>query len=83
MAGKIVSRLETQNSVVILCSEGYTKEYSPGFQGAIDTMIKQLEPKIGVRIRKSIIGYSLRNGDPTCEEIYQGAIIAGEVVRCI
>lgn len=83
LAHKISARLETQNSVVILCSEGYTKEYSPGFQGAIDTMIKQLEPKIGVRIRKSIIGYSLRNGDPTCEEIYQGTIMAGEVVRCI
>ncbi|WP_202305596.1 6-phosphofructokinase [Dryocola clanedunensis] len=83
LAGKITARLESQNSVVILCSEGYTKEYSPGFQGAIDTMIKQLEPKIGVRIRKSIIGYSLRNGDPTCEEIYQGTIMAGEVVRCI
>ncbi len=83
LAHKISARLETQNSVVILCSEGYTKEYSPGFQGAIDTMIKQLEPKIGVRIRKSIIGYSLRNGDPTCEEIYQGTIMASEVVRCI
>jgi len=46
-------------------------------------MIKQLEPKIGVRIRKSIIGYSLRNGEPTCEEIYQGTIMATEVVRCI
>jgi len=83
LAGKITARLESQNSVVILCSEGYTKEYSPGFQGAIDTMIKQLEPKIGVRIRKSIIGYSLRNGEPTCEEIYQGTIMATEVVRCI
>jgi len=83
LAQKITVRLAEQNSVVILCSEGYTKEYSPGFQGAIDTMIKLLEPKIGVRIRKSIIGYSLRNGDPTCEEIYQGTIMAGEVVRCI
>lgn len=67
---------------MILCSEGYTKEYSPSFQGAIDTMIKQLEPKIGVRIRKvNCIGYNLRNGDPTSE--HQGTIMAGEVVRCI
>ncbi|MFN1140321.1 6-phosphofructokinase [Serratia quinivorans] len=83
LAEKISRRLEQQNSVIILCSEGYTKEYSPGFQGAIDTMIKQLEPKIGVRIRKTIMGYGLRNGDPTCEEIYQGTIMASEVVRCI
>ncbi|MBO1502000.1 6-phosphofructokinase [Serratia proteamaculans] len=83
LAEKISQRLEQQNSVIILCSEGYTKEYSPGFQGAIDTMIKQLEPKIGVRIRKTIMGYGLRNGDPTCEEIYQGTIMASEVVRCI
>lgn len=46
-------------------------------------MIARLEPRIGVRIRKTIIGYGLRNGDPTCEEIYQGTIIASEVVRCI
>jgi hypothetical protein len=26
-------------------------------------MIKQLEPQIGVRIRKTIIGYGLRSGD--------------------
>lgn len=83
LAERIRARLEVQNSVVILCSEGYTREYSPGFQGAIDTLIKQLEPLTGVRIRKTIIGYGLRNGDPTCEEIYQGAIMAAEVVRCI
>jgi len=80
---ELSQRLASQNSVVILCSEGYTREYTPGFQGAIDTMIKQLEPRIGVRIRKTIIGYGLRNGDPTCEEIYQGTIMASEVVRCI
>jgi len=83
LAQRIRERLAQQNSVIILCSEGYTKEYFPGFQGAIDTMIKQLEPKIGVRIRKTIVGFGLRNGDPTCEEIYQGAIMANEVVRCI
>jgi len=83
LAKKIKQKMKTQNSIIILCSEGYTKEYTPGFQGAIDTMIKQLEPKIGIRIRKTIIGYSLRNGDPTCDEIYQGTIIVGELVRCI
>ena len=83
LSQRITDRLASQNSVVILCSEGYTREYTPGFQGAIDTMIKQLEPRIGVRIRKTIIGYGLRNGDPTCEEIYQGTIMASEVVRCI
>ncbi|WHT00817.1 MAG: diphosphate--fructose-6-phosphate 1-phosphotransferase [Pantoea stewartii] len=83
LAGRITQRLSEQNSVIILCSEGYTREYSPGFQGAIDTLIKQLEPLIGVRIRKTIVGYGLRNGDPTCEEIYQGTIMASEVVRCI
>ena len=65
LAERITRKLSTQNSVVILCSEGYTKEDSPGFQGAIDTMIKQLEPQIGVRIRKTIVGYGLRSGDPT------------------
>ncbi|MCS3408798.1 6-phosphofructokinase [Serratia sp. AKBS12] len=83
LADKVKRRLERQNSVIILCSEGYTKEYSPGFQGAIDTMIAQLEPRIGVRIRKTIVGYGLRNGEPTCEEIYQGTLMASEVVRCI
>ncbi|MFU0923052.1 6-phosphofructokinase [Kluyvera sichuanensis] len=83
LAERVKQKLASQNSVVILCSEGYTREYSPGFQGAIDTMIKQLEPRIGVRIRKTIIGYGLRSGDPTCEEIYQGTIMANEVVRCI
>lgn len=83
LAKRVKQKLASQNSVVILCSEGYTREYSPGFQGAIDTMIKQLEPRIGVRIRKTIIGYGLRSGDPTCEEIYQGTIMANEVVRCI
>ncbi|MEM6159041.1 6-phosphofructokinase [Erwinia sp. P6884] len=83
LAERIKERLAGQNSVIILCSEGYTKEYSPGFQGAIDTLIKQLEPRIGVRIRKTLMGYGLRNGDPTCEEIYQGTIMASEVVRCI
>lgn len=83
LARRIKHKLTVQNSVIILCSEGYTREYSPGFQGAIDTMIKQLEPLIGERIRKTIVGYGLRNGDPTCEEIYQGTIMANEVVRCI
>jgi 6-phosphofructokinase 1 len=83
LAERITQRLAAQNSVIILCSEGYTREYSPGFQGAIDTLIKQIEPLVGVRIRKTIIGYGLRNGDPTCEEIYQGTIMASEVARCI
>ncbi|WP_312952513.1 6-phosphofructokinase [Superficieibacter sp.] len=83
LAQRIKDRLTRQNSVIVLCSEGYTKEYYPGFQGAIDTMIAQLEPRIGVRIRKTIVGFGLRNGDPTCEEIYQGTIMANEVVRCI
>ena len=40
LAQRITQRLAQQNSVIILCSEGYTREYSPGFQGAIDTLIK-------------------------------------------
>ncbi|WP_034916915.1 MULTISPECIES: 6-phosphofructokinase [Erwinia] len=83
LAKKITDKIEVQNSVIILCSEGYTKEYTPGFQGAIDTMIGKLEHKIGIRIRKTILGYGLRNGTPTGEEIIQGAILAEEVVRCI
>jgi 6-phosphofructokinase 1 len=83
LAERITRKLSRQNSVIILCSEGYTKEYTPGFQGAIDTLITQLEPKIGVRIRKTLIGYGLRSGDPTGEEIYQGTLMATEVVRCI
>lgn len=83
LAARITQRLAAQNSVIILCSEGYTREYSPGFQGAIDTLIKQLEPLTGVRIRKTIMGYGLRNGDATCEEIYQGTLMASEVARCI
>ncbi|PLR41732.1 permease [Chimaeribacter californicus] len=83
LAERITQKLSRQNSVIILCSEGYTKEYTPGFQGAIDTLITQLEPKIGVRIRKTLIGYGLRSGDPTGEEIYQGTLMATEVVRCI
>ncbi len=35
LAERITRKLSTQNSVVILCSEGYTKEYSPGFQGRL------------------------------------------------
>ncbi|OAT76756.1 permease [Mangrovibacter phragmitis] len=83
LVSRIQHKLAEQNSVIILCSEGYTKEYSPGFQGAIDTMIKQLEPQIGVRIRKTILGFGLRSGEPSCEEIYQGTIMASEIVRCI
>ncbi|WP_164097138.1 6-phosphofructokinase, partial [Serratia marcescens] len=41
LAERITRKLSTQKCVVNLSSEGYTKEYSPGFQGAIDTMIKQ------------------------------------------
>ncbi|ROR06724.1 6-phosphofructokinase [Erwinia sp. JUb26] len=83
LAGRIKQKIDSQNSVIILCSEGYTKEYTPGFQGAIDTMIGKLEHKIGIRIRKTILGYGLRSGKPTGEEIIQGAILAEEVVRCI
>ncbi len=83
LVARIQHKLSTQNSVVVLCSEGYTREYSPGFQGAVDTLIRQLETQIGVRIRKTIMGFSLRSGDPSCEEIYQGTIMASEVVRCI
>lgn len=83
LADKIKRKIDCQNSVIILCSEGYTKEYTPGFQGAIDTMITKLEHKVGIRIRKTILGYGLRNGKPTGEEIIQGAILAEEVVRCI
>lgn len=83
LAETIRQKAAQQNSVIILCSEGYTKEYTPGFQGAIDTMIGKLEHKVGIRIRKTIMGYGLRNGFPTGEEIIQGAILAEEVVRCI
>jgi len=83
LADKVKKKIKQQNSVIVLCSEGYTKEYTPGFQGAIDTMIGKLEHKIGIRIRKTILGYGLRSGMPTGEEIIQGAILAEEVVRCI
>ncbi|MFP1765407.1 6-phosphofructokinase [Lonsdalea quercina] len=83
LADQIKQKIKIQNSVIILCSEGYTKEYTPGFQGAIDTMIGKIEHKIGIRIRKTIMGYGLRNGTPTGEEIIQGAILAEELVRCI
>ncbi|MFP1722831.1 6-phosphofructokinase [Lonsdalea quercina] len=83
LADQIKQKIKIQNSVIILCSEGYTKEYTPGFQGAIDTMIGKIEHKIGIRIRKTILGYGLRNGTPTGEEIIQGAILAEELVRCI
>lgn len=83
LAEKIKSKIKLQNSVIILCSEGYTREYTPGFQGAIDTMIGKIEHKIGIRIRKTILGFGLRSGVPTGEEIIQGAILAEEVVRCI
>ncbi len=83
LAETIKSKIRVQNSVIILCSEGYTKEYTPGFQGAIDTMIAKIEHRIGIRIRKTILGYGLRNGTPTGEEIIQGAILAEEVVRCM
>lgn len=83
LAARIKCKIKQQNSVIILCSEGYTKEYTPGFQGAIDTMIGKIEHKIGIRIRKTILGYGLRSGMPTGEEIIEGAILAEEVVRCI
>lgn len=83
LADRVKKKIKQQNSVIVLCSEGYTKEYTPGFQGAIDTMIGKLEHKIGIRIRKTILGYGLRSGMPTGEEIIQGAILAEEVVRCI
>lgn len=83
LAVKIQEKLAIQNSVVILCAESYTKEYSPGFQGAIDTLTEQLEPKVGVRMRKTTLGFGLRSGEPTTEEIYQGTITASELVRCI
>lgn len=83
LAKRIKEKISEQNSVIILCSEGYTKEYTPGFQGAIDTMIGKIEHKVGIRIRKTILGYGLRSGVPTGEEIIEGAILAEEVVRCI
>ncbi|MFA0084306.1 6-phosphofructokinase [Vibrio sp. 10N.261.51.F12] len=83
LAVKIQEKLSVQNSVVILCAESYTKEYSPGFQGAIDTLSQDLEPKVGIRMRKTTLGFGLRSGEPTTEEIYQGTIAATEVVRCI
>ncbi|WP_027695666.1 6-phosphofructokinase [Vibrio litoralis] len=83
LANKINQLLKVQNSVIILCSEGYTKEYYPGFQGAIDTVIKNLEPLVYTRIRKAIMGFSLRSGEPCCEEIYQGTLMAKEVLRCL
>lgn len=83
LSDRIKFLYKKQNSVVILCSEGYTQEYYPGFQGAIDTVIRELEPLLPTRIRKSIMGFSLRSGDPSCEEIYQSTIMANEVVRCI
>ncbi|USD61367.1 6-phosphofructokinase [Vibrio sp. SCSIO 43140] len=83
LAMRIQEKLALQNSVIILCAESYTKEYEPGFQGAINTVSAALEPKIGVRIRKTTLGFGLRSGEPTTEEIYQGTIAATEVVRCI
>lgn len=46
-------------------------------------MIVKIEHKIGIRIRKTIMRYGLRNSTPTGEEIIQGVILAEEVVRCI
>lgn len=83
LARRVQEKLAIQNSVVILCAESYTHEYIPGFQGSINTVAEELEPLIGIRTRKTTLGFGLRNGYPITEEIYQGTIAASEVVRCI
>ncbi|HHI4976902.1 TPA: 6-phosphofructokinase [Vibrio parahaemolyticus] len=84
IAHRINEKLTLQNSVIVLCSESYTKEYMSGFQGAINTLASQIEPLLnGNHIRKTMLGFGLRSGELTTEEIYQGTILANEIVRCI
>lgn len=76
LSNEIKTKLEKQNSVIIICSEGFGCEYTPGYQGISDKISKIIEENIGVRVRRTILGYSQRSGIPNSEELEKSQKLA-------
>ncbi len=85
LSGEIKERLKKQNSVIIICSEGFGGEYVPGYQGISDKVSKIIEENIGIRVRRTILGYSQRSGVPNMEELEKSQKLAvhlrGEILN--
>lgn len=73
---KITEKLLVQNSVVIICSEGCYPDYKPGVQGIIPVFSQEIEKRVGIRVRQTILGYGQRNGIPNTEELYKSQKLA-------
>lgn len=83
LSDEIKERLKKQNSVIIVCSEGFGGEYVPGYQGISDKVSKVIEENIGIRVRKTVLGYSQRSGTPNVEELENSQKLANHLKNVI
>ncbi|MGL5964318.1 MAG: 6-phosphofructokinase [Fusobacteriaceae bacterium] len=81
LSAEIKIRLDKQNSVVIVCSEGFGGEYTSGYQGIINKVSEVIEKNTGIRVRKTILGYSQRSGVPNTEELRKSQKLADYVKK--
>ena len=80
---EIQQKLLTQNSVVIICSEGCNPDYKPGVQGITPELSYEIEKRTGVRVRQTVLGYGQRNGVPNTEELYKSQKLALSLKQAI
>ncbi|MFC3419343.1 6-phosphofructokinase [Salinicoccus hispanicus] len=67
---KIKEKLKFQDAIIIICSEAaYENEnYKTGEQGVSFEIADEIEKNTNIRVRKSIVGFSMRSGNPTFKD---------------
>lgn len=77
ISNKIREKLKFQESIIIICSEAANEneEYKTGEQGISFKIANNIEKITNIRVRKSIVGFSMRSGIPT----FKDSLIATEM----
>lgn len=73
----IEEKLKIKDSVIIICSESSydTSSYKTGQQGVSFEIGSYIEEKLNIRVRKTVMGFSIRSGSPT----YRDAMISAQM----
>lgn len=86
---KVVSlvkeKLHDKKSLIITCSESAyeDKDFQSGNQGVSFQISKSIEEKIGIRVRKTIVGFYIRAGKPSFKDASIASRMGSVVATCV
>lgn len=85
IAEAIDKKIKKNKSIVIICSESAYEEknYKVGEQGVSFDISSSIEEKVKIRVRKTIVGFSMRSGSATFKDTIIAAQMGELARKCI